>query len=51
MTPALECHLNDVRQVHERDREGGWGRVLMPFALGRQYLFAVREWGWQRRHH
>ena len=35
LIPALERHLTDVRQVHQRDLEAGWGRVLMPYALGR----------------
>ena len=44
---ALERHLTDVRQLHQRDLEAGWGRVLMPYALGRKYPNAEREWGWQ----
>ena len=47
MIQALEHHLIDVRQVHQRDLEAGWGRVLMPYALGRKYPNAEREWGWQ----
>ena len=47
LIPALEQHLIDVRQVHQRDLEVGWGRVLMPYALGRKYPNAEREWGWQ----
>jgi integron integrase len=47
LIPALERHLTDVRQLHQRDLEAGWGRVLMPYALGRKYPNAEREWGWQ----
>ncbi len=47
LIPALERHLTDVRQVHQRDLEAGWGRVLMPYALGRKYPNAEREWSWQ----
>ena len=47
LIPALEQHLIDVRQVHQCDLEVGWGRVLMPYALGRKYPSAEREWGWQ----
>ena len=47
LIPALERHLTDVRQVHQCDLEAFWGRVLMPFALGRKYPNAECEWGWQ----
>ncbi|WP_413746556.1 integron integrase [Synechococcus sp. MIT S9507] len=47
LIPDLERHLTDVRQLHQRDLEAGWGRVLMPYALGRKYPNAEREWGWQ----
>ena len=43
LIPALERHLTDIRQVHQRDLEVGWGRVLMPYALGRHNPDAERE--------
>ncbi len=47
LIPALERHLTDVRQVHQRDLAAGLRRVLMPYALGRKYPNVEREWGWQ----
>ncbi len=43
----LKVHLEDVRQVHERDLKNGWGRVYLPFALRRKYPNAERAWTWQ----
>ena len=31
--PALTAHLVRVREVHQRDLQGGFGRVLLPDAL------------------
>ena len=36
MQPLLE-HLRTVRAVHDNDLVDGWGRVLMPDALDREY--------------
>jgi len=44
--PLLE-HLKGVRQIHERDLAGGYGRVLMPYALARKYPNAAADWRWQ----
>lgn len=41
----LRTHLAKVRQLHERDLQAGFGRVDLPFALGRKYPNAYREWG------
>ena len=43
----LQRHLRRVRAVHARDLADGWGRVLMPDALGRKYPNAPVEWRWQ----
>jgi integron integrase len=43
----LQRHLRDVAQLHARDLEEGFGRVYMPYALGRKYLNANRDWVWQ----
>lgn len=43
----LTTHLQRVATVHRRDREAGFGRVLLPEALARKYPNADREWGWQ----
>ncbi|CAK6693894.1 integron integrase [Synechococcus sp. CBW1107] len=43
----LRGHLEEVRQVHRQDLAQGWGRVMLPHALGRKYPNAGVEWGWQ----
>jgi integron integrase len=45
--PALQRHLKDLRRLHERDLEEGYGEVYLPYALARKYPNAGREWGWQ----
>ena len=45
--PALRKHLERVRVVHTCDLADGWGRVLMPDALGRKYPSAAADWRWQ----
>jgi integron integrase len=45
--PALLRHLDSVRSQHRRDLEDGAGWVELPWALGRKYPNAGREWGWQ----
>jgi integron integrase len=44
---ALAAHLTRVRALHQADLEAGFGEVYLPFALGRKYPHAAREWGWQ----
>lgn len=44
--PLLK-HLKRVKNIHERDLADGWGRVLLPDAIGRKYPNASREWRWQ----
>ena len=43
----LTDHLTRVREVHQRDLQCGFGRVLLPDALARKYPNADKEWGWQ----
>jgi len=43
----LRDHLEKVREVHRRDLEEGYGRVLLPEALDRKYPNAAGEWPWQ----
>ncbi len=43
----LQNHLLVVRQMHRVDLAAGWGRVVLPLALGRKYPNAASEWGWQ----
>ena len=43
----LKQHLIRVKAIHEQDLRDGLGTVYLPFALGRKYPNAAREWGWQ----
>ena len=43
----LRLQLARVQQLHQRDLEGGGGRVYLPFALRRKYPNADRAWAWQ----
>src|SRR5262249_5129939 len=43
----LMRHLERVRTQHARDLRHGAGWVELPWALGRKYPNAGREWGWQ----
>jgi len=44
---VLVRQREDVRVIHQRDIEEGFGAVWMPFALARKYPNAAREMGWQ----
>jgi integron integrase len=43
----LQEHLQQVKEIHQKDLAAGWGRVLMPYALDRKYPNAAAEWRWQ----
>jgi integron integrase len=43
----LERHLEQRRQLHDRDLAAGFGRVALPDALARKYPRAALEFGWQ----
>jgi integron integrase len=43
----LRLHLQQVKQIHERDLAQGHGAVYMPFALERKYPGASTDWIWQ----
>ena len=43
----LREHLQKVKQQHQTDLEKGAGWVDLPFAIGRKYPNAGREWAWQ----
>jgi len=43
----LRKHLQTAKQIHEKDLTDGWGRVHMPYALGRKYPNASSDWRWQ----
>lgn len=44
---VLRAHLVEVEKQHERDLIEGIGRVVLPFALNRNYPNASTEWRWQ----
>lgn len=43
----LQEQLQRVKRLHEEDLAKGYGAVYLPFALGRKYPNADREWVWQ----
>lgn len=47
LKPGLAAHLERVRLLHEADLREGYGAVYLPYALGRKYPGAEREWCWQ----
>ncbi len=44
---ALREQIEDVRRLHERDLNEGFGAVYLPHALERKYPNEKREFGWQ----
>jgi integron integrase len=44
---SLRRHLQNVRELHDRDVADGHGAVWLPNALARKYPNAAREWAWQ----
>src|SRR5919205_3774290 len=43
----LRQQLDRVKVLHECDLHDGFGAVYLPYALGRKYPNAAREWAWQ----
>jgi integron integrase len=43
----LRVHLERVRELHQRDKEEGFGRVVLPTALARKFPNAAADWVWQ----
>jgi len=43
----LKDHLRRVKHIFEADLRAGFGKVVLPNALGRKYPRASREWRWQ----
>lgn len=43
----LKDQLRRAEVVHKLDIAAGWGRVVLPEALGRKYPSAAAEWRWQ----
>lgn len=44
MIAGLQCHLEAVKRLHQRDLEAGWGRVVLARAFSRKSPRADREW-------
>ncbi len=44
---ALQRHLQKIKKQHEEDLKNGFGTVYLPYALGKKYANANREWIWQ----
>jgi len=47
LVAPLTLHLEKVRAQHQQDLAAGAGDVYLPFALGKKYPTAGRDWGWQ----
>jgi integron integrase len=47
LAKPLQRHLVRIKAQHEQDLEDGFGRVHLPFAIGRKFPKAAREWAWQ----
>lgn len=47
LVAPLQAHLAQVKILHEKDLAQGYGAVYMPFALGKKYPYAARDWAWQ----
>ncbi len=47
LVKPLQEHLKRVKKLYQEDLKKGGGSVYLPFALGRKYPGASREWGWQ----
>ena len=43
----LQRHLREVKRIHRKDLQDGYGRVYMPYALDRKYPKAAGAWIWQ----
>src|SRR5215207_9625158 len=43
----LRHQLEKVKVLHVQDLREGFGEVYLPYALGRKYPNAAREWAWQ----
>ena len=46
LTQPLRNHLQQVKHLHQRDVQQGFG-IYLPFAMARKYPNADRQWIWQ----
>lgn len=47
LADELARHVERVQALHESDLRRGHGEVYLPYALGRKYPTAAKEWRWQ----
>jgi integron integrase len=47
MREPLRARIEEVRRLHRRDLQAGFGEVWLPAALSRKYRNAARELAWQ----
>lgn len=47
LAESLRRHVSRVKAQHEQDVEDGFGYVHLPFAIGRKFPNAARQWAWQ----
>ncbi len=43
----LRVHLENIKCLHQKDLEAGYGEVYLPQALAQKYPNAAKEWKWQ----
>jgi len=43
----LKNHLREVKALHNKDINEGFGSVELPYALQRKYPYATKEFIWQ----
>ncbi|MDT0617569.1 integron integrase [Salinisphaera sp. P385] len=47
LVEPLQAQIDSVAALHAQDREAGYGRVYLPFALAQKYPNAAAELAWQ----
>lgn len=47
LAEPLRRQIERITAIHQRDRQEGFGRVYLPFALAKKYPNAERQAGWQ----
>lgn len=47
ISAELESHIKRTLEIHQQDKDAGFGEVYLPEALARKYKSAATESGWQ----
>lgn len=47
LVEPLRDQMARIKLLHEQDLRDGFGAVYLPYALGRKYPNAAKEWAWQ----